>query len=150
MGISWSWHLSLDNCQLWFSSKVWSDQIPKIENIDKDKVLLYFTDSSRNMHCTPLMHCTALLHCCRIGVELAVQEPQGTIHSIICLFVIGLLVYLHDQTGYTTNNYLVSCRISSWWTPMALIAVININSASSTHITPFVKSSIPYCLLYMV
>ena len=26
---------------------------------------------------------------------------------------IGLLVYLHDQTGYTTNNYLVSCRISS-------------------------------------
>ena len=31
---------------------------------------------------------------------------------------IGLLVYLHDQTGYTTNNCLVSCRISSWWTPM--------------------------------
>ena len=26
---------------------------------------------------------------------------------------IGLLVYLHDQTGYTTNNYLVSCRISN-------------------------------------
>ena len=25
------------------------------------------------------------------------------------------LVYLHDQTGYTTNNYLVSCRTSSWY-----------------------------------
>ena len=26
---------------------------------------------------------------------------------------IGLLVNLHDQKGYTTNNCLVSCRISS-------------------------------------
>ena len=30
-----------------------------------------------------------------------------------CNWFIGLLVYLHDLTGYTTNNYLVSCRISS-------------------------------------
>ena len=41
------------------------------------------------------------------------QKPH-----LINLSIFGLLVYLHDQTGYTTNNYLVSCRISRWWSPM--------------------------------
>ena len=43
--------------------------------------------------------------------------PAGISHDVVEVSVytqlfIGLLVYLHDQTGYTTNNYLVSCRIS--------------------------------------
>ena len=40
--------------------------------------------------------------------EVATSNP-----SSVPYWFIGLLVYLHDQTGYTTNNYLVSCRISS-------------------------------------
>ena len=40
-----------------------------------------------------------------------VEEDAGEI--VVDYWFIGLLVYLHDQTGYTTNNYLVSCRISS-------------------------------------
>ena len=45
-----------------------------------------------------------------------VFSPEEVVDMIH--WFIGLLVYLHDQTGYTTNNYLVSCRISSWRTPM--------------------------------
>ena len=46
--------------------------------------------------------------------ELCELQPgQVSEIEILLHWFIGLLVYLHDQTGYTTNNYLVSCRISS-------------------------------------
>ena len=41
------------------------------------------------------------------------KNKDGTFTCLICNWFIGLLVNLHDQTGYTTNNCLVSCRISS-------------------------------------
>ena len=41
--------------------------------------------------------------------ERFIHKNNSCISLLVCL-----LVYLHDQTGYTTNNYLVSCRISSW------------------------------------
>ena len=55
------------------------------------------------------------------NIKLAVHWTQigdyGTGRKVeelqILNWFIGLLVYLHDQTGYTTNNYLASCRISS-------------------------------------
>ena len=52
--------------------------------------------------------------------EFLIQKLISSLVSFETInnWFIGLLVYLHDQTGYTTNNYLVSCRISSWRTPM--------------------------------
>ena len=40
-------------------------------------------------------------------------ESREECKQLCVNWFIGLLVNLHDQTGYTTNNCLVSCRISS-------------------------------------
>ena len=51
-----------------------------------------------------------------ISCANGLKFKSGAVTVYATLFInwfIGLLVYLHDQTGYTTNNYLVSCRISS-------------------------------------
>ena len=44
-------------------------------------------------------------------------------YGYFTVFKSTLLVYLHDQTGYTTNNMYVSCRVSGWWTPPNLILI---------------------------
>ena len=71
-------------------------------------------------HCNALLGNSQCSKCVQNGHLLWKVFHGWTldIKNILVYWFIGLLVYLHDQTGYTTNNCLVSCRISSWWTPM--------------------------------
>lgn len=59
--------------------------------------------------CQPALHqYISLYFIISLTYSLSIYKSRKMLN-----WFIGLLVYLHDQTGYTTNNYLVSCRISS-------------------------------------
>ena len=97
---------------------------------------IYFTIANHVGKILFVKYCHKMCICAHVGASLQCIAGQFTMFKMCTewsltlegfhgwtldiknILVYGLLVYLHDQTGYTTNNCLVSCRISSWWTPM--------------------------------